>query len=537
LDSQSKDRAFLFLSLVVSFLILLPLLWYGFGADQGIFSYSVWIWRKFGQAPYTYVFDQAFPGIFLIHYFVQAVIGESVTSFRVFDLAWQSATAAVIYLVTFSIFKNRLAGLLASIMYSFFCLELGPWNSGQRDGFLTLLYLLSFWLLTRQEAARKILWQPILAGFLIGFAFLIKPTAALLALVFMVMIFKNARPRLPAISAFCFSCALPSLAVIIYYWRLDGLKDLYQVLFEFNAEIYAGSMIMPLSLAVKGIILMRLWSGNLGILIGALLLALFWKKVRVGNGSGCFWLLLIFLAAYAGYIAQGKYFIYQQAPVWGLLCLFSGAGWAETFELLAAKTGASKRAGAFAASVLIILLAVSLFNLELLKFLSQALPLKPSQGQKVFTYYKFCALAADYVRVRAAPQDKVQVWGNEALINFLAKRRAPTRFPQTFPLLLKPKQHGKNAFQKGLAEQFLESLKKDPPVYFLVANEPYLGFGINSTKRVLIDDYPQVWDFINEKYWPEYQMRYPDGGIEFYRIKVSAQESPQAQEQQKQNRQ
>lgn len=513
--SKRTDFIFAGVSVLVCLVLLLPLLWFGFGADHGIFSYAAWTWRKFDMAPYASCFDQAFPGIFLIHYFVQAVIGESVTAFRIFDLAWQGAAALMVCLVASSVFKDRWAGFLAATFYAVFYVKLGPWDSGQRDGFFTLLYLLSFWLFIRKGGLSASLTTAVLSGLLLGFAFLIKPTAALLALIFLALVFKTAKSKFVTSLVFIASCAMPSLAIGLYYFQIGSLQELYQVLFLFNARVYSGSMNIPAWIAVKGVLLLRLMPENFLIAFGALLAVVFLKKIKPANKPAFFWLALIFLGTYAGYFAQAKYIIYQQAPVWGLLCVFAGAGWALLFEFLLEKQGRRKQALVMVLSLLLLFANIGLVSKDSRRFFLKAAQVPPAQGQKLFAYYKSCSLAADYIRVRTLPEDKLQVWGGEALINFLARRRSPTRFPQTFPLMLKSGESERSPFQRELAREFLGSLSKNPPRYFIIETMSHPGFGIKSDKDVLVGDYPELRDFVSANYLPETAIDF----IEFYRLK------------------
>lgn len=191
LARQKSGAVFSGLVFVVSLLLLLPLLWYGFGQDQGLYAYEVWLWREFGLLPYANCFDQNFPGIFLIHYFVQLTLGHSVTAFQFFDLVWQLLASLFIFIIVSSVFKNRMAGLIAAFFFCSSYLNLGQWDSGQRDGFLLLLYLAGFWILANKEIQEHFLMSALFAGLLLGFAFLIKPVAALVAVVYLAFILRS----------------------------------------------------------------------------------------------------------------------------------------------------------------------------------------------------------------------------------------------------------------------------------------------------------------------------------------------------------
>jgi len=162
LKANRQKWIYFALSISISALVLLPTLWYAFGPDHGMGAYAAWIWRRFGQLPYVNYFEGDFPGIFLIYYFIQTVLGESVTGFRAFDLIWQTATIAFLYLITERAFRKPMAGLIASLLYAIFYLGLGFWNTGERDGFLLLPCAAAFWLYFRR--ARRAAVRVCLSG-------------------------------------------------------------------------------------------------------------------------------------------------------------------------------------------------------------------------------------------------------------------------------------------------------------------------------------------------------------------------------------
>jgi hypothetical protein len=239
-----------------------------------------------------------------------------------------------------------------------------------------------------------------------------------------------------------------------------------------------------------------------------------WRNKNI-NRSSLFWLALVWLGTYIGYFAQAKYIIYQQAPVWGILCVFAGAGWALFFKILLEKWPGRLQTKLLVLCLLLLAANIALVDKNSRQSLIAGARVGPEQGQKLFAFYRACALAADYVKVRTNPDDKVQVWGGEAMINFLSRRRCPTRFPQTFPLMLKPGTGERSAFQKELAAEFLRALQKDPPAYFLVETMTHPAFGISSDKDVLVQDYPELWSFVTQKYLPENVVDF----IEIYRLK------------------
>ena len=73
---------------------------------------------------------------------------------------------------------------------------------------------------------------------------------------------------------------------------------------------------------------------------------------------------------------------------------------------------------------------------------------------------------ADYVHERTIAGDKLLVWGYETVVNFLADRRAPTRFAVDRILCL-------DEFPRRAAwrQEFLASLRSTPPEYIVVVDD------------------------------------------------------------------
>ena len=536
MDKQKPGTLFWGLIIFSSLLLLSPLLWFGFGTDQGLHAYGAWVWRNYHLAPYLGCFDHNFPGIFIIHYFTQLIFGESVLGFRVFDLIWQAATALMISLVSWAVFKNRTAGFLAAVFYSITYINMGAWDTGQRDGFLLLLYLLGFWLLTKPEAASAKIIAPAFSGLLIGFGFLLKPVAALIGFLFMLMLWKRRKSGLAPILFYLAGCLLPFAIIILYYWRLGGLAKLFQAIFEFNSEIYSGALRAPPLLVLGGIFLMRFWINFAQVLSGLLLLALLLGRRRKTNEferGSALWLLLLFAGVYLGYLAQGKYYAYQQTPVWGLLCLFSGVGWAAAFDVLAPAAGSLRKTKAAVFSLILLALSCMLIDPGMLRFLAGVPRLTFNEGYDSTPYFFTCRLAASYLQNHTQPGHKAQVWGSEALINYLAQRQAPSRFPSTLSLIFRPGPDLRAPLQKKLGAELLDSLKTDPPAYFLVETISHPGYGIKSDKQVLLEDYPEIENFVSERYSLAYNIKFLDGYIEFYRLKSLPDAPSQAQQDQK----
>ena len=514
MDNKESGRSWFLLTLFLSALLLVPTLWFGFGADQGLHSYGAWVWRKFALAPYAGTFDHNFPGIFLICYLIQAVLGESVTAFRIFDLLWQVLTALMIYLVSCHAFQNRLSGFFSAIFYSIYYLGLGPWDTGHPDTFLLGFYLVSFWFLLKSDnRPARIAFG--LAGWFLGTALVVKPIAIIPGLIFLLFpASSKIKSRFPDILCFSGSFIIPLLLFLIYYWRIGHLRELFQALFSFNYRVYSGALVIDTPAMLKGIFLLKSLASSPAIILGGFLYFIFKPGDNQPTRINPVWLWRLLSGIYLGYLMQGKFYPYQQAPVLGFLCLFAGAGWARVTEKIEIKV----RTGIIHFAFALILILLSLFSLraEYLTMLAHSLRHSPGQSRELYPFFKVCAQSAEYLKAHTGPEDKIQVWGGEALINYLAQRRAPSRFPSTLSLIFRPGPDLRSPLQKEFARELLNSLQADPPEYFLAEIMSHPGYGIPSDKQILIEDYPELWRFISRNYFLEHRI----GFVECWRIKV-----------------
>jgi len=522
LEKEKINFLYLFLTLIICLVVLFPLLWFGFGSDHGLYSYGAWFWRKFGLIPYLHCFDHNFPGIFLIHYLAQTLFGESITAFRAFDLIWQLLTVLMLYSIASSLAGNPRAGLFSSALYSIYYLQVGPWDTAQRDGFLLLIYLSAFWLVILHQS----IFLRIIAGLILGFGFLIKPIALILIGIFSIYILTNKKSKSRSLLFFLFSSALPFLFIIFYYHQKSALDYLWEALFQYSAGSYSTDQFISFPATIRGIFLVRFLDNNLLLVLGGLLVFIFRKKLGSGKKKFILWLLVILAGGYLGYLVQGKFYFYQQVPVWGILSIFAGIGLNLFSEFLNKKwvKANKKKIFNFALSSVLILSSLALVSPESWKFIAKALVNSPSQGQRLYPFYGVCALAGDFLKANTSENDKIQVWGGEAIINYIAKRQAPSRFPSTLHLIINPGIQNKSLVQIKFARELLKSLEKQPPVYFLVETHPHIGFGVSSDKDSLIEDFPEIYNFLLQNYYLEYKM----GFIEFYRLKSSLKDPPQS---------
>jgi 4-amino-4-deoxy-L-arabinose transferase-like glycosyltransferase len=172
-----KDR-FFWLSLLLGGFVLSFTLWFSMGADAGMLGYCSWVWVHYNLPPYVGCVTENFPGIFIIHWLILKIFGESVPGFRAFDFLVQLGSLMMIFYIARRLFQSGLAGFLGVLLYATYYYNLDYGFTGEREGFILCLTLVA--LIIHLALERRFLLRAGLVGLLVGFCFLIKPTAGLL---------------------------------------------------------------------------------------------------------------------------------------------------------------------------------------------------------------------------------------------------------------------------------------------------------------------------------------------------------------------
>src|SRR5262245_23769120 len=127
--------------------------------------YIAWVIAQ-GGVPYRDVFDMNLPGVYLIHAAVIAVLGRGDLAWRVFDLGWLAATAALLW--AYGRPAGRASAAAAALLFTLYHLSGGVWRAGQRD-FLMCPFLLAGALGVARSiegggATRPLLWGALALG-------------------------------------------------------------------------------------------------------------------------------------------------------------------------------------------------------------------------------------------------------------------------------------------------------------------------------------------------------------------------------------
>jgi len=487
-------------------------LWFNLGMDQSIFCYSAWVRKTFDQPPYIGSFDHAFPGIFIIHRIALELFGDTILGFRLFDFFLQLSALGLIFYLARRMSGGPRAGFLAAVFYSIYYYGLRSTDTGQREGFIFWLLLIAVSLAVTLD--RSIRLRAALIGLLCGFIFLLKPTYGLVWPVFgLYFLARGIRPRPRLVwlelALFSFFCLAPSLIIIFYYWRLDYLNELFQILIWFNSKIYS-RMIDPggesaawwLNAAPSLIFKDR-------PLIFFPVLFFLMLQLRTGllaRDKNIFWLIFfLILAALLNYRIQAKFFPYHLIIFWGGMMIYAGFGFAWMMDWLSRRAGRllGKAVPAiFSAGLIFFMLA----NLDpwMKKFalnycfrdLNRAyLAGFNTDNDRHFSadYYR----AAQYLKPLVRPEDQIIVFFGYPLIPFLLKKKMPTWFPCSHQLLFLRYDGELLPRQAEWRNRYTREIIQARPRFFIVTDR-WPG------------QYYQLFHFADREFWPAFRTRFPE---------------------------
>jgi hypothetical protein len=146
-----------------------PLIW-----DAQVFHYGNFLITH-GFAPYRDIVDMNMPGAYLIDAFAIKAFGAGDLAWRIFDFALLGSLCLSMIAIAWP--YDWFAGLFAGVMFALVHAAEGPANSGQRDEIMTVLIVAgcAFLFASRRHCKP---WMMVPFGFSMGMATSVKPTAA-----------------------------------------------------------------------------------------------------------------------------------------------------------------------------------------------------------------------------------------------------------------------------------------------------------------------------------------------------------------------
>jgi len=494
-NNQARTNALLVGVLAVTFALHLLVIAEPFGRDQGIFAYIGQALLR-GEVPYRDVWDHKTPGLYGVYALAFALFGCSMPAVHLLEGIVLTLGAFVVYLIGRRLHGGAL-GLLGALLYGTSATLLFEWwDRAQAEIYMGVTGALAVYLLLRafgvdraHSAPAALRSLPLLvSGFFAGLTLYFKPTgaglAAGLALLVVLLLWRGGRRRtVAALAALATGGLLSFVPLLVYFAANNALGDLYQTIIVFNSYHARIGGNPTLAGSVTGTLD---FLSSMNILAPLALVGL-WACVAGGAGvksstSGAIlgvWLV----SSAAGIWTQGKFFSYHWSSVLPPLALL--AAWGALAAVRELRSAASRAARLLAAAVCVLTLVVygaALARDHAPKWTRDAAYLAGRVSSEQYLanfghnilgrdvyWFSETQKTADYLRAHTVEDDTVLVWGFQALVNYLADRRAPTRYIFTYPLTF---DRPETAFRVQARRTFLKDIKQRPPAYIvLVTND------------------------------------------------------------------
>lgn len=519
------ERALLAACLAGIGFLLLEILTFGHGRDQGIYTVVARTVLE-GGMPYRDAWDFKPPGIFLIYALARLLFRDAQWGIRVLEVAGLALMSLGMVRLGRRYWGSGTLGLVAATITVLVHAQLDFWHTSQPESFGGMLTIAALLCVPRPGPSGLPSLTPtktrdwLVAGFLFGFAGLLKPPlvggAAIVALLPAWWDTDPARPTIERLKAAARGVVRPSLLLaaggvipivlcVAWFAARGALGDLYRVLFVFTPHYTALGWHGAAPTA------MLYWSftewlqqyGSVPTV--GLLLAL-------GLGVGArerplAWLALgVVFVHLVGVTMQGKFFPYHYGATWPLTGLVAALGYHAFFQRARAR-GALGLAG-FALVLLVVPFGRTATKDVPGSFLVRTekritLATGGFRDQKGLDQLASVAdvntvtnrAVADLLRNVVPAKRPVFVWGFEPSIYDMAGRAAATRYIYNVPQRV---DWAKEEHRKVL----LADLDKAPPAAIVVEHYdvfPHVtGDALDSADS--LRDFPEMQRLLDEKY-------------------------------------
>ncbi len=477
-----------------------------FGRDPGIFQYVGWAISQ-GERPYVDFREINGPLSHVIHWFFQRLGGEDEHVFRTLDVIMGSLAFAGFGFAlpglasknstTAPTLSRRLAAAAAACTLLFAqYVQYEFWHTAQRESFYVYFLLgsiaLNLHALTgaHRGSPRLRVWLLAAAGFLSALTWFGKPTCALYS-VFQVAVICLDRDapvsRRKAVAYFALGSAIAAAVMLGFVaWRGDIGAAARNVLID-APRLYR--YVWKLSVSDCYVVWGNRARLNLAFITLAGLVA-FALLVRPPRRFYLVPLLLVF--GLATFFVQSKGFPYHLHPVtagtyasWLAMAIYGA-------EYLAASQARKRWALVFVLAFPALAFKAAwdakTSDYVLLPAASRSAAFRETEEYFVpFKWADFFAYdlreAANFVRSSTYPNERVQTYGMDPYVLFLAKRRSATPFIYSFELNVDAALAGGSGgapdaserawildFAREKREQLLAALEKEPPAAFVLVD-------------------------------------------------------------------
>lgn len=460
-------------------------------------------WTHLNDGPYYQcIVEMNWPGVVLIHEIGMRLFGVHFWTFHLIDF-WIMQTGAIYIFLFLRYAGFLLAPFIALAIYPIIYTTAGEWMAGQRDIIgVEFLIVALVPLISSSNSVAGII-QSALAGSLIAFAVLIRPTyASFIVGVLLLNIFgsQNLKSlRLPRIQH-AWSVLGGFIALIgcmlIAGWLIGNLSDWYEQAILFPLQSYPSNSIKIDVFFSLIYLLSKSWHW-MTLLAGFGLLTWF---LRHGLRLELILVVGVGLTIILSYFVQGKTFDYHLGGLIPLFILLTAVLIDELLVIFIEVKSPKRRWVYGMLASLTILLTVFGTTKKLTAFSPQLHALAEGEFQPVRAYYSLNYLDADeierlvnLIQAGSGPNALFFQWERYFVIGYLSQRRPSTRFINT-PVFASTsasfdKEHHWSA-------EFRRDLLAEPPSFILIKRSslgslepPFVSLtGASADFQFLLDD-------------------------------------------------
>lgn len=488
------------MTLVVGFWCATSLL-YPSGIDQGIFS---WIGDVIlsGGMPYRDAWDLKGPAVYYLFALGRLVSGHAEWGYRLVDLGFTLAGALACRRLGERL-TGRTGGLWAPPFYVALLAAGGFWATAQPSAWCataTAWYLV--WLLSGTPRSR--LAEALVGGLWLAFLVTLKlPYLAFLPLVPAGPLLVGGRPWRTLVVPLLGSLGVACLLLVAVGAWLHGRGALVPLVEIYRQFVFGGYSTLPGYLPSRLAVLAGLlvyWSG---IPFPPLILLLAASRIppeRRGEAG--------LMALWAGLglaivIAQGRFFVYHfnilLPPVAVLLAATAtppgerGRGWTRVVAACLGLLVVPPLADAMNAT------SYALGMQDRASYLRFLMGDRPSHD------YQGLTAASTWIGERAAPEDRLFVWGHTALPLALTGLRGVGRFGAAYPLIFPQNPPVRDAYR----DEFWEAFQRDPPRFVILQR---FDFQLSLAPRELLLYLPG-FPRLDQELSARYQVQFRSGNV------------------------
>jgi len=523
-QKHKKDFIYLIAILLLFVLLRLPTLYEPFGRDQGIFA-TVASGLLEGKMPYRDLWDHKPPGIYFLYALVFKLLGKEMRSVALFDGLSTMFTILLLFKLSRELFDRRSA-YLATIIFTVLSSGIfffGWWGRGQPEVFMLLPILGVISLLKPVAGKAKSGFSFLFAGLLGGIAFSLKTT--ILPLLFLSSLFlliedgmstRGMERGIAKILLFSSGVIIALLPFLIFFGMNTAWDEFFYSNVTFNLSAHTHHP-YDLDFLIKlkdhfDVIGTRIhflwWTIFLLALYGLIRITRIEKKKRA--------LLIVWMAGTILSICMGWWlFYYHFIILIPPLAVFTSCGFFQLSDrLIFQRTKRYQIAGNLIVSLLALFLLLEFLLAYYSAYISTGImPALLGRGKinavEIYSRYRVQEitindfsftddyLLAQYLKTHTRKEEKIFIWGWEALVYFLSEREPASRYIFIYPLIQDNLEKRRDA-----QKIFWKELNKNKPRYFMVAkNDQNPIDQIGSEKRLSL--FPELGELLKRNYAKE----------------------------------